>query len=187
MRRPVTSLMIATLLASASGRAYSADFSAIEVRKIFHDYAACVVNGHHKLASEAILADADNSQILSKYSALIDEGCMGRTGGAVQAKFAGDSYRYALADALVSAEFKNGGPTDFADRLPLAHLIPPTQAELDTVLAKTKSHRKQTALKEGFAKQKVVVNLSRYGECIVRQNPVAARYWLLTRPDVPEK
>ncbi len=29
--------------------------------------------------------------------------------------------------------------------------------------------------------------LSRYGECVVRQEPAKARYWLLTPPDSPEE
>ena len=185
--RSLVLALAATLVSGNPQQAAAADFSAVEVRKIFHDYAICVVKGHHKLASDAILADVDNSQIDSKYADLISSECMGQVGGAVEAKFTGDSYRYALADALVNFDFKDAGPTSFADRLPLAHLIPPTQAELDAALAKTKNRRKQDELKAGFERANLIVALSRYGECVAREDPVAARYWILTKPDVSEE
>ena len=187
MRKSLAVSIISLLCLAIPEPAYSAHFSAVETRKIFHDYAVCVVKSHHKLASKAILADVDNSQIISNYDALISSECMGQVGGAVQAKFTGDSYRYALADALVNADFRDSGPTNFADRLPTAHMLPPTQAQLKTVLSETKSRRKQEELKAGFHKDNVIASLSRYGECVVREDPVAARYWLLTKPDVPEE
>ena len=156
-------------------------------RKVMHDYARCVVKEKPKRAAEAIIANVSNGMIMKSYSDLISSDCMGRTGGNVQMTFGGDLYRYALADALVNANFADKYENDFSNRLPLAHLRAPTRAELDTELAKTKSKRKRAEIEEEYGKTSGVEWLSRYGECVVRSDPVRSRLWLLTPPDGPEE
>lgn len=161
----------------------------IEARRFMFDYARCVVRKKHDGASEAILANANNGDITERYSDLIRPECLqpSSLAGNISISFGGDLYRYALADALVNADFAAQGAKDFSDRLPLAHLPMPSRQELDMRLASEKNKRKRTELEQGFAKSIGVAWLSRYGECVVRGDPVAVRLWLLTRPDMPEE
>lgn len=165
----------------------ASEFKESEIRRMTRDYAACVVKGQHKMAAKAIVSDAGNDAIMRKYPELIDGNCLGQTAGSVQMMFTADFYRYALAEALVNADFAHGGPTDFNDRLPLAHLLIPPEEELQKALTKLKDRHRKEKLKEDYIKQTGVVWLSHYGECIVRTDPAGSRYWLLTPPDGPEE
>jgi hypothetical protein len=156
-------------------------------RKIMHEYAKCVVKSKRNIASEAIVSNADNQAVLSRFQSLIDSECLGRVAGNASMKFGGDLFRYALADALVNVDFLTSGERDFSNRLPLAHLLPPSKSELDAALADTKYKRKRQELQKSFDNQVGVVWLSRYGECVVRRDPAKARLWLLTPPGVPEE
>ena len=157
-------------------------------RRIMFNYAKCVVKERHDRASEAILSNVDNGTILRKYSDLIREDCLvNAVGGGAEMQFGGDLYRYALADALVSADFAKTSDTDFSNRLPLAHTAMPSQSELDKYLASVKSKRKREEAQANFDKQASIAWLSRFGECVVRQNPIKARMWLLTPTDIAEE
>ena len=180
-------LLLAGYALTAPGRSAASEFKESEVRRMMRDYAACVVNAEHKMAAAAIVADADNGVIIRKYPELIDGQCLGRAVGSVQMKFTADYYRYALAEALVNADFAHSGPTDFDDRLPLAHLLVPPQEELQKSLAKLKDRRRRQELQDDYNKRLGVVWLSHYGECIARTDPAGSRYWLLTPPDGPEE
>ena len=183
-------ITLAVITASMSSYPSYADANArddIANRKIMHDYARCVVRSHHKSASDMIISDVDNATIQRRYGDLIDDLCMAATGGSIAMSFGGDTYRYALADALVNFDFAAQGPTDFADRLPLAHVAMPDEAELATDLQKVRDRHKRDELQTGYDNAKSIALLSRYGECVVRQNPTDARLWLLTPPDTPEE
>ena len=155
-----------------------------ETGTVVRDYARCVVRLHHDQAATMLRADSDNNDIMRRYSSVIDENCM--TPG-VGVSFPADLYRYSMAEALVTADFLKGGPASFGDRLPLAHLAFPQQAELDKALAKAKSARQKKKLSEEFLKDLLSGALSRYGECVVREDPAGARLWILTPPDIPEE
>lgn len=159
----------------------------IQARKIMHDYARCVVKARYARASEAILANVDNDTIAGKYSDLIRSSCMASSGGDIEMRFGGDLYRYALADALVNQQFAEAGENDFSNRLPLAHILAPSRTELDSALLKTKSKSKKKDLQENFNRASSISWLSRYGECVVRHDPVRSRLWILTPPDTPEE
>ena len=157
-------------------------------RKFMFDYAKCVVKERHDRAAEAILSDSDNATISKKYSDLIRGECLvSAVGGGAQAKFGGDLYRYALADALVNFDFTKSAESDFSNRLPLAHIAMPSQAELDADLGKITSKKKREAAKIEFNQRLGVTWLSRFGECVVRRNPVKTRLWLLTPAAIPEE
>ncbi len=158
-----------------------------EARRITFEYARCVVRRRPDRAADAILSNADNATISARYEDLIRGECMGSVAGGVEVSFGGDLYRYALADALVNADFVVQRETDFANRLPLAHLEAPTDAQLVTALESTKSALKRTEIQRAYEKRQGIVWLSRFGECVVRRDPVNARLWLLTRPDEPEE
>jgi hypothetical protein len=156
-----------------------------QARSIMLDYARCMVKREHDRAAKILLDNADNQTIEREYSRVIDGGCLRMDVDKIE--FDDDLYRYALADALVGAEFAVTGPTDFSDRPPLAHLAPPAQADIDAALAKVKPGKKRDALMRGFEAQRVVAGLSQYGECVVRADPTNTRLWILTNPGSPEE
>lgn len=87
----------------------------------------------------------------------------------------------------MNADFANRGDTSFADRLPLAQPATVSAEKQAELLAKAKGSSKRKDLEQEFAKQNALAWLSRYGECVVRQDPVNSRYWLLTPPNIPEE
>lgn len=158
------------------------------LRRVTLDYAKCVVNANHAKASEAILATSNNQAVLAHYQQLLDSDCLdSATGSGFDMHFPNASYLNALADALVNADFATSGEASFANRLPLAQPVYSTPSQQAVALAKIKSDRKRKELQQKFDEQSVLGWISRYGECVVRQNPEAARYWLLTPPDTPEE
>ena len=157
-------------------------------RRIMFDYAKCVVRLRHDRTAEAILSNADNDTIQKRYSDLIIEECAATAAGdGVEMRFGVDLFRYALADALVNADFSSTGESDFSNRLPLAHIATPSQSEFDTYLLGVKSKRQREAAKVEFDKRVGVAWLSRFGECVVRQDPVKSRLWLLTPTGAAEE
>ena len=189
MRAIVKAAAVLLILTASGAQAQGGPKETAQVRKLMADYARCVVKARRDSASEAIISNANNSTIMKRYPELISGDCLGRTGGSVQMSFGGDLYRYALADALVNTSFAAQGETSFADRLPLAHLPYPDRAAFDTELAATKNKRKRKReeMQNNFDKGLAIAWLSRYGECVVRRDPVKARLWILTPPEVPEE
>jgi hypothetical protein len=180
--------MLGVLLATAAAAVHAASpNNDAEVRKVTRDYASCVVKKHGDRASEAIMTDSGNGDIQRRYSDLIDSACLSSVAGSVQLKFGGDHFRYALADALVNTRIANDPVTSFADRLPLAHIAKPDNAALEASLATAHGKAQREELQKTYDRQLATSWLSRYGECVVRQEPTKARYWLLTPPDSPEE
>ncbi|WP_293883463.1 hypothetical protein [Sphingomonas sp.] len=158
-----------------------------EVRSIMYDFATCVIKKNHRRAADAIISNVNNTEMLKRYSDLADGKCLGAVAGNVQLSFVGDQFSYALADALVNADFAVSGPVDFANKLPLAPLSRTMKAEFEASLEKEKSKRMRVKMEENFRKNQTLTWLSSYGECVARQNPPAVRLWLLTKPSGPEE
>lgn len=186
LRTAVLALGLAASIALSASAADTRKTNAAN-RKAMHEYAACVIKTNRARASEAILANADNSTITRRYSSLMDGDCLGRTAGEVQMSFEGDLYRYALADALVNAASVARSESTFADRLPLAHLPMPERSALNAELAKAKSRRQRERAQSSFDRQNIISWMSHYGECVVREDPVKARLWILTPPGGSEE
>jgi hypothetical protein len=147
-----------------------------------------VVQAKGGKASEALLANADNSTIIRNYPMLIISACLkGPPLATTQMRFGGDLYRYALADALVSKEFSSA-PAPQLDAVPrLAHREPePAPAALGPH-AKRSDRRKHEEALRNHEKSTGYHFLSLYGECIVRSNAAGAKAVLLTSPDSPDE
>lgn len=158
------------------------------MRKLAFDYAACVVRSHHAKATEAILTASENQVIMKQFPQIIDGECLSAAGGdGIDMRFPHVTYRNALADALVNADFAGRGEESFANRLPLAQPAMMSGTQQAEALAKVKSARKREELQKEFGQQNALGWLSRFGECVVRNSPEASRYWLLTKPDIPEE
>jgi hypothetical protein len=164
------------------------DFSAAETRKILDDYGACVVKAQRARASEAILRNVGNGELMRRYPQLIKGECLPRQGwAALQVKFAGDQYRYALADALVRLDLA-ARPAPVLDAVPLLdHRAPGDPPSKLSPKGKPLKPAQYEAALRAYERAKGFNFVSRFGECVVRLNPAAARALLLTRPETPEE
>ena len=174
--------------AAAAAQQTGSDVSVTETRQILHRYGACVVKRQQARASEAILADVDNGVLLKKYGRLIDGSCLpAQPGRTVKVRFQGDQYRYALADSLVAREFA-GQPAPVLDAVPrLDHREPGDPPSRLSAKGKALSERAYQDELRGYELAKANAYLSRFGECVVRNDPAAARALLLTAPTSAEE
>jgi hypothetical protein len=178
----VTGLAL-SLLMLASAQPQS-DMSARDTRLMIRTYGDCVVKRESRRAAEAVVANLGSTDLMRKYPQLIDGTCVPNVprGQVVKVRFSGDQYRYALADALVRAEL--GSQTAPAlDAVPrLSHREPPEPTRV-TPNGKQLSERKYQEALLDYQERRAFSVLSRYGECVVRANPAAARALLLTEPE----
>lgn len=185
----LSGIVCLALVAPAAALATSKEET--RLRQVAADYAKCVVHKSRAKASEAVLSTADNKAVMRKFTQIIDSDCMLKSveadAEAVQMRFPGTTLQGAIADALVNADFATRGDESFADRLPLAQpaMLEPEQEASE--LAKAKDERERQVLQAAFVEYKARAWMAAYGECVVRQNPEGARYWLLTPPDAPDE
>jgi len=186
----ITACLALVFSAAASSPAVAKDDAAdkAKMRTVTAKYATCVVRKYHDKASEAILSMVNNGTINRQFQRILDADCLRDAAGyGYDMRFPLDTYRYALADALVNADFATRGETSFANRLPLAQPAIITPEDEAKAIAKAKGQRQRKEIENDIATMKSLGFLSRYGECVVRQDPVNARYWLLTPPETPEE
>jgi hypothetical protein len=185
--RPLLAAGGAALLAwaAAAGAApEDREFSTRETRAVMHAYARCVVARQPHKAAEAILANADEGEILHHYSDLIISDCLAiKTADTVEMRFKGDLYAYALAEALFGREFA-AQPVPALDAVPLlAHREPGAEPQTTDSKGKRLPERKYREALENYQRRVVFSFLSKYGECIVRFAPSESKALLLTPPD----
>lgn len=178
-------VQLALAAAIAAAPADKSEMSVSETRKMLAEYGTCIIKSRQKLASAAILANVDNSSFLKDYERLIDGSCLPRS--VHQVKFAGDQYRYALADALVRAELAEL-PAPSLDSVPrLDHREPGEPPPQVDEKGRPISAKRYAQALERHEQAKAFAYLSRYGECVVRVNPEAARALLATAPQSAEE
>ena len=149
-------------------------------RKLMSNFARCVVDTQLKKATEVIVANIDNATIQKRYGLLIDGECLNKTAGSVKLTMGGDLFRYALADAIFQKNFAEQTPINFAQAPKLDHVSFGDRAIFEASIAKITNKRKRERMQYNFDQYNGVAYLSRYGECIVRLSPLAARKLLLT-------
>ena len=165
-----------------------ADYSTKETRALTHGYAQCVVKRQPTKASQAILANVDNRTMLRDYSKLILGECLdSRVNVATQMRFAGDLYRYALADALVNRELAAQPVPALGAVAKLAHRDPGAPPQPVDDKGKKLGKRKLEAARLNFGRDVAYAFLSHYGECVVRADTAGAKALLVTKPDSPEE
>lgn len=184
MMRAILLLTLGTAAVAGSATAHAQQYSTKETRAISHAYAKCVVARKHRLASEALLTNVSNADILRQYRSLIIGDCLVRqTGTSSRMIFQGDLYRYALADALVNRELAKLAVPDLSLVPRLSH-YEAGEAPLPVAAnGRRLSKKKYEAAVREHEKSKTVSALSKYGECVVRGAPAAAKALLLTVPD----
>ncbi len=156
-------------------------------RKIMANFARCVVDTQLKKATEVIVANIDNSGIQKRYGLLIDGECLAKTADVATLTMGGDLFRYALADAFFQKNLARKTLLDFAQVPKLAHLSFGDRAAFENALTKITNKRKRDKMQYDFDEYNGTVYLSRYGECVVRLNPAAARNLLLTPVASPDE
>lgn len=184
-------IAVLTLMAAASpstAQADESDYSTKETRAIMHGYARCIVAQHAGKASEAVLQNVDNKTILRRYPMLLNGECLvDQTHTASRMSFAGDLYRYALADALVRKEMATAAvpALEGVPRLD-ARSLPERPEPLPTDAKKSARRKHEAALKK-FDQAVAYYFLGGYGECVVRVDTAGAKALLLTKPDSAEE
>jgi hypothetical protein len=150
----------------------ASDFSTKETRRLVWDYGRCI-----------------NKTLMRRYSSLIDGRCLTMPGtpGALKARFEGDQYRYALADALVGAELRAVPPPVLDTVPPLLHRDAGAAPSQMSKTGKPLNPKQYAAALKSYQEDQGTHFLSVYGECVVRVNPAAAKALLMTTPESAEE
>jgi hypothetical protein len=166
----------------------NSEYSTKETRAIMHAYARCVVKRQPRKASEAILADLSQEEILHHYGSLIIGDCLANAGGeGTQMSFKGDLYTYALADALVARELADVPPPALDGVPVLVHREPGAEPRPTDARGKRLRAGQYSKALDNYRRSVVFAFLSKYGECIVRFAPPEAKALLTTAPDSVEE
>ena len=179
--------LLACIMAAPAAPAAAGQTSSDDLHKAQSDvqsYATCIVRFHKEDAKAALLENDDNVQLYSRHRNLIDPSCLP---SGVEFQFRGDHLRYALAEALILRDFKDRGPSDFADRAPLTQLRFPDAIRPDGSFEYAGISIPGSRAQDAYNTLLAAAELSRYGECIVRAKPAEARLWALAEPDSSEE
>ena len=177
MLHMVSGLAIAALsVAALAAPPTKADRAAAE-------FFSCVVNKRAADAAEFVLATPGGSDLRANPKVLYESGCYkpGPDLDLSSLRYNRDLARYGLAEALVRREFQASLPPGIAAVPALA----PSQEEFDEPGFKLSGRYKAVGPKSLTQARAEVASyrfLSRFGECVVRRNPQAARRLILAEP-----
>jgi hypothetical protein len=158
-----------------------------QVRALVAGYGDCIVKREAARASAAIVTGLSANEMLARYPQLIQDTCVpGQLGDLVQVRFSDDQYRYAIADALVRRELAAVPPPVLDDVPPLSHGGPAAPPTVDSK-GRPLTGRALEAATRNYDRQRAANYMWRYGECVVRVDPAAAKALLLTEPSSKEE
>ena len=158
-----------------------------QVRALVAGYGECVVKREAPRASAAIIAGLGSNEMLARYPQLLQESCVpGQLGDLVQVRFTDDQYRYAIADALVRRELAAVPPPVLDDVPPLNQGGPAGPPTVDSSGRPLTGRALELATPD-YDRQRAANYMWRYGECVVRVDPAAAKALLLTEPSSREE
>jgi hypothetical protein len=183
-------LLLAAMMVQSEplGFGHETELSTKKTRAVVHAYAQCIVKRQPVKAAEAIVRNADNATLLRNYPKLMNGDCLTLgSSDVVQARFGGDLYRYALADALVNRDLATFSGNDFSAVPKLDHRAPGEPPARINAKGKKLGAKQYEAAVASHDEAKALTYLSTYGECVVRSAPAAAQALLLTTPDSPEE
>lgn len=158
-------------------------------REVMRQFAQCVVKAPKRRlqATAVVLSDIPNVEIIQAHSRLIDPDCLPYRDNTASMKLSlpGDYFRYALAEALVIAEIPQ----------PLADLktVPPLQRRAHDPSkflpkpGKKQSRRYLESLEKLRIEDQVEIFASKFGECVVREDPLNSHRLLRTEPSSAEE
>lgn len=156
----------------------SGDLSADDSRKAVSDYARCVVKKRRVMASDAVVSTVGNYDLLKAYPKLIDSDCV--SGQVGRMAFAGDLFRYAMADALLRDEIATQPTVEPNLLAPIDHYEPTEMPSMTNDKGRRISKKKYEQSLRYFGTALAYAQVSRFGECVVRANPAGAKALLLT-------
>lgn len=157
-----------------------------DTRRVFEDFANCVVKKRRALASAYIL-DRSAFDFQQKYGRLADGECLSPTNAlalGIELKLDDESMRYGLAEALLRTEISAIEPTRLSNAPPI-----PTPVVYDfSQSAKSRDPKlDDAAVEEMRAKALAKIVMYKFGDCTVRTAPVAARALLQALPGREEE
>jgi hypothetical protein len=159
-----------------------------EARRMARRFAQCVVKRHPNPAMLVATTDISNLEIVRKYSMLQDTDCAfqaDRSNSSFRLSLSGNGLRYALAEALVNAQFPEPWPAISTAPAIMhrvydpARFIPPPGNKYTA--AQLKMIEEVKSLDQGLAFAEV------FGECVARADPLNAHLLLTTLPVSPEE
>ena len=130
-------------------------------------YASCVVAQNRALAKQFVL-DRSSLELQPRYSALLNPTCPGAATATPQA------LRMALAESLLSAEIASidAAALPTAQPLPLPRLV---AANYEPETGKLYAASQVLAMEQRRQEDESALVMYRFGDCVVRSNPNAAR------------
>lgn len=153
-----------------------------QVRALIADYGDCIVKRAGSRAAEAILA-GESGDIMRSYPQLVQETCVStKLGDQVRVSFRGNQYRYTIAEALVRRQLASAPPPVLDDVPPLEHEEAPTARTVDDKGRPLAGQKLEAALRSAEVQQ-ASRYMWRFGECVVRVDPTAAKQLLLSEPE----
>lgn len=179
-------IVIASLSPSSPAVSALGETPREEWRVLMHAYSQCVAETEGSKASEALLKNVDAKTIVRDYPMLIIRKCLRDNGGKNSALvFTNDLYLYVLADALVQREFSASAMPNLARVPALVHRDASDKPRNNPATGTL--NRKQSQAWKHYEDTLAHSLLSRFGECIVRRDRLAAKALLATRPESVEE
>jgi hypothetical protein len=156
-------------------------------RESMRRFAQCIVTNKKRRskAAEVVLDDVPNSMIREKYSGLIDPDCLpyGDAAG-MTLSLPADFFRYAMAEALIAVEFSQP-IADFKGVPPLTH----HKHDPSKFISGPGKHSKKELQQLEMARLTDLAEIfvSKYGECVVRLDPINSHELLSTKQSSTEE
>lgn len=184
--RAATTAAVVLTLAGPSAHADERPSDNVRSREISTAYGDCVVGRYPAEAADAVLNDLSNVAISDRYRRLNNVSCMSeaRTGRVEGLRFAGDSFRYMLAEGLVRLHYPSSGPADFSAVPALTR--PPIEPFDEAALLRMSTRRQEEARSAFRAKSGLRV-MAMLGECVARRDPEGTRSLAQTQPASAEE
>ncbi len=151
----------------------------VRVARVAATFADCVINRNAPVVRAMILEGVSNTSIFRDGVKLLDEYCLLRaTGptGDVTLSFSYDYFPYTLAEGLVRRDYPSASTFEFS-KVPALTRALPESVDPDLV---GKTNRKAKDAQEQYDKKNTFYALSKWAECVVRQDPSKAHALLLT-------
>lgn len=173
-------LTAAAMLSAAAQASPVRVLSKEEARIASHFLGQCTVKREHDLARAFVLAGGDWKQVEPAGRRLVQGECLPKS--SMASIMTNDAMLGSLAEALIQADGIAVPANGFAAVTPLAY-VEPTPVRTTDKSGKPLSEDRIESQKRGIAKRVAANTRLRFGECIVRREPVLARAVLDTALD----
>ncbi|MFM5916777.1 MAG: hypothetical protein ACKOOL_04490 [Novosphingobium sp.] len=181
-------------LALATGSAgHAAAVGTQESREYIQAYATCAVRYNHDRAAQAILSDLGIDALEHRFSDIFVHAPLAYVAGCrelvmrfrVAVTMSGEPLRFALAEQLVAADFKDKPAAGLSQSAALTHRDPPNAEARDRLLASLSNKARRERVRSEYEAQLGLAWLSRYGECVVRSDPASSQAWIVAAEGSP--